>query len=259
VTPAPIVCVDPPDPIVESASAERLRFVSLDCPLERWSDPDVRAAFNEMVHLKMLGFGGQYAAHVMPVDTTDFIGAHVLTCVEGSDGLHLIAAFRTISCDRCCDFNLTFSAESLALQASAREHAQAVRAFVGQDGRVGYLGSWTVHPSARGNTALRAALRDDFALGSILVHEEHGIRRMVVGATLRFKVDRLLAAVGFRPLALDGAPLPPIAVRHLHGEQVLLMCVDEVTQDARDRAEALRDRWRARVALGGRAGNAPPT
>jgi hypothetical protein len=250
VTRARIVCLDPPDPIIESASAEHLRFVSLECPLERWGDPEVRAAFNEIVHLKMLGFGGQYAAHVMPVDTTDFIGAHVLTCVEGADGLHLVAAFRTISCDRCRDFNLTFSAESLALQASAREHAQAVREFVGEDGRVGYLGSWTAHPSARGNTALRAALRDDFALGSILLHEEHGIGRMMVGATLRFKVDRLLAAVGFRPLALGGAPLPPIAVRHLHGEQVLLMCLDEVARDARIRTETLRERWRARVALG---------
>lgn len=245
-----IVCADAPDPIVESASPERLRFVTLDCPLERWGDPDVRAAFNEMVHLKMLGFGEHYAAHVMPVDTTDFIGAHVLTCVEGPDGLHLVAAFRTISCDRCRDFNLTFSAESLALQASAREHAQAVREFVGQDGRVGYLGSWSAHPSARNNPSLRAALRDDFALGAILAHEEYGIARMVVGATLRFKVDRLLGAVGFRPLTLDGTPLPPIAVRHLHGEPVLLMCLDKVARDALDRAEALRDRWRTRVTLG---------
>jgi len=244
-----LICREPPDPVVEGAPPASLRFVTLDCPLERWNDPGVRAVFNEMVHVKMLGFGGYYAAHVLPVDTTDFIGYHVLTCVEGVDGLHIAAGFRTVTSDRCRSFNLTFSAESLALQAEARAHATAVREFVGQDGSVGYLGSWTVHPSARANPSLRAAVRDDFALGAILAHRETGSTRMVVGATLRFKVDRLLSSVGFRPLSHEGAPLPPIAVRHLHGESVLLMSLDRPGDDVLHRAEALRERWHARVAL----------
>jgi len=242
-----IVCGEPPDPAVEGAEPERLRFVTLDCPLERWQDPDVRAAFAEMVRLKMLGFGAQHAAGIMPVDTSDFIASHVLTCVEASDGLHIISAFRSISTERCRAFNLTFSAESLAIAADAREHAAAVREFVGQDSRVGYLGSWTIHPSARDNAALRTALRDDFALGAILAHEEAGIPKMVVGATLRFKVDRLLSPVGFRPLSLRGTALPPIAVRHLQGEPVLMMCRDEAA--APPETEAMRARWKARVVL----------
>ena len=242
-----IVCGEPPDPAVAGAAPDGLRFVTLDCPLERWQDPDVRAAFAEMVRLKMLGFGAQHAAGIMPVDTSDFIASHVLTCVEASDGLHIISAFRSISTERCRAFNLTFSAESLAIAADAREHAAAVREFVGQDSRVGYLGSWTIHPSARDNAALRTALRDDFALGAILAHEEAGIPKMVVGATLRFKVDRLLSPVGFRPLSLRGTALPPIAVRHLQGEPVLMMCRDEAA--APPEAEAMRARWKARVAL----------
>jgi len=221
----------------------------LDCPLERWSDLGVRAAFDETVHLKMLGFGEHYQGHVMPVDTTDFIGYHILTAVEGSDGFHLLAAFRAITYDRCRDFNLTFSAESLALQANARVHAAAVREFVEQDRRVGYLGSWTVHPSVRANPSLRTALREDFALGAVLAHQEAGIPRLVVGATLRFKVDRLLAPVGFRPLSHEGLPLPPIEVRHLNGEPVLLMCLDAYAQEAFKRADALCARWRERVTL----------
>jgi len=242
-----VVCREPPDPLVATCSSDQLRFVTLDCPLERWREPDVRAAFAEMVRLKMLGFSAQHAAGIMPVDTSDFIASHVLTCVEGSDGLHLVAAFRSISTERCREFNLTFSAESLAIAADAREHAAAVREFVGETGRVGYLGSWTIHPSARDNPPLRAALRDDFALGAVLAHEDAGLPRMVVGATLRFKVDRLLSGVGFRPLAREGAALPPIKVRHLHGEPVLLMCRDAA--GAPGEAEALRGRWSARIAL----------
>jgi len=242
-----IICGEPPDSVVERASPESLRFVTLDCPLERWRDPDVRAAFAEMVRLKMLGFSAQHAAGIMPVDTSDFIASHVLTCVDWHDGLHIASAFRTISTERCREFNLTFSAESLAIAADAREHAAAVREFVGENGHVGYLGSWTIHPSARDNPSLRAALRDDFALGCVLAHEEAGLPRMVVGATLRFKVDRLLSGVGFRPLSRRGEALPPINVRHLHGEPVLLMCRDEAGVPSQ--AEALRGRWSARVAL----------
>jgi hypothetical protein len=70
---------------------------------------------------------------------------------------------------------------------------------------------------------------------------------MVVGATLRFKVDRLLSGVGFRPLEREGTALPPIKVRHLHGEPVLLMYRDQA--DAPHEAQALRGRWSARMAL----------
>ena len=70
---------------------------------------------------------------------------------------------------------------------------------------------------------------------------------MVVGATLRFKVDRLLSPVGFRPLALQTVELPPIKVRHLHDEPVLIMCRDKA--DAPREVAVLRERWRERVAL----------
>jgi len=242
-----IVCREPPDSVVESAAPDDLRFVTLDCPLERWRDLNVRAVFDEMVYLKKLGFGAQHAAGVMPVDTTDFIGSHVLSCIDAADGLHVAAAFRVISCERCRAFNMTFSAEALALQAEARTHAAAVREFVGGDARVGYVGSWTVHPSVHANVPLRAALHDDFTLGALLALQDAGIPRLVVGATLRFKVDRLLSAVGFLPLAHEGVPLPPIAVRHLRGEPVLLMCRDEA--EAPQGMEALHGRWSARVAL----------
>src|SRR3974390_261236 len=102
-----IVCGEPPDAVVERAAPGSLRFVTLACPLERWREPDVRAAFAEMVRLKMLGFSSQHAAGIMPVDTSDFIASHVLTCVEGSDGLHVASAFRSISTERCREFNLT--------------------------------------------------------------------------------------------------------------------------------------------------------
>src|SRR5262249_14930267 len=146
---------------------------------------------------------------VLPVDTTDFVGRHYLSCIEGPQGLQVVAGFRTVDFPRCRLFNLPFPALSLARTANAPLHAEAVRQFVDQGPAVSYIGSWTIHPGAYANQRLRASLREHFVLGSILFHREAGVERLVLGATLRFKVDRLLRPVGYLPLVYEGAPLPP--------------------------------------------------
>jgi hypothetical protein len=124
-----------------------------------------------------------------------------------------------------------------------------VRQFVDQGPAVSYIGSWTIHPGAYANQRLRASLREHFVLGSILFHREAGVERLILGATLRFKVDRLLRPVGYLPLVYEGTPLPPLAAQHLHGEPVLLMYLAEPANIVLERAEGLRSLWNARLAL----------
>jgi hypothetical protein len=233
--------------MLEQAAPEDLRVVILECPLDSWQDQDVRTLFSDLVDLKMRGFGAQYSAKVLPVDTTDFIGRHFLSCLETPRGLRPIAGFRAVDLERCQSFNQPFPAESLARAAKAPRHAEAVRRYVEHGRPVSYIGSWTVHPAVRCNPRLRAALREHFALGGVLLHHEVGMHRIILGATLRFKVDRLLAPVGYRALAHDGEPLPPIAAPHLHGELVRLMHLDRCCGDALERARALRGAWNARM------------
>jgi hypothetical protein len=237
------------DRLIEHASPEDLRLVVLECPIANWHDPDLRTLFGELVGLKLLGFGARYSASVLPVDTTDFVGRHVLSCLETADGLRPIAGFRMVDLDRCRAFALPFPAESLARAANAPRHAEAVSAYVAGGGPVGYIGSWTVHPATRCNPAIRTALKDHFALGGILLHHEVGVPRIVLGATLRFKVDRLLAPLGYRPLAHDGEPLPPILAPHLHGELVRLVHLDRCSDRAVDGIEGLRGPWASRLVL----------
>jgi hypothetical protein len=233
--------------LVEHLSPRDLRLVVIECPLDGWGDRAVRGLFCDMVELKILGFGARYSAKVLPVDTTDFIGRHILSCVDSAEGLRAIAGFRAIDREQCRSFNLPFPAESLARAAGASRHVEAVRALLEPDEPLGYIGSWTVHPSVRDNLPLRAALRDHFALGAILLHREVGVTRLILGATLRFKVDRLLAAIGYRVLSHQGDPLPPIPARHLHGEQVQLMYLEEYQDAVLERAHGLRSLWEARV------------
>jgi len=233
----------------ERAAPEDIRLAVLDCPLEGWNDQSVRGLFGDLVALKKVGFGALYHSKVLPVDTTDFVGRHYLSCIEGLHGLRVVAGFRTVDLDRCRTFNLPFPALSLALAADAPRHAEAVRRFVGEHTAVGYIGSWTIHPSLCGNQAVRASLRDHFVLGSILFNLAAGIERLILGATLRFKVDKLLRPVGYHPLDYEGNALPPLAAQHLHGEPVQLMCLTKPTRNVLKRTEVLRRLWNDRIVL----------
>jgi len=235
--------------MIERAAPEDLRLVILECPLDNWADPDVRDLFGALVDLKILGFGAHYSKKILPVDTTDFIGRHFLSCLETPHGLRPIAGFRAVDLERCRAFNQPFPAESLVRAAKASRHLEAVRSYVEAADSVGYIGSWTVHPAVRFNSRLRPTLRDHFALGGILMHREVDVENIILGATLRFKVDRLLAPVGYRPLAHDGEPLPPFAAPHLHGELVRLVHLDHCSGRTLERAQALRGPWNSRMVL----------
>lgn len=235
---------------VEAARPEQLQIIVLDCPLEHWDEPAVRSLFCAMVDIKRIGFDAHYDAKVLPLDTTDFIGRHVLTCLPDSHGLlRVLAGYRAIDSERCKAFNLRFPAESLALAAGSAEHAAAVREFVDGGGPVGYLGSWTAHPAVRGNVQLRGALRDHFAMGGVLLHHESGVPRVMVGATLRFKVDRLLRPVGYRPLAHGGRPLPALRVGHLQGEFVQLMALESCAEALLEQPPRPGWGWERRIVL----------
>src|SRR5262245_38874664 len=98
--------------IIVRAVPEDLRLVVLDCPLESWDNEHVRELFGNLVALKKLGFSAFYPNKVLPVDTTDFVGRHYLSCIQGRQGFQVVAGFRAVDLERCRYFNLPFPALS---------------------------------------------------------------------------------------------------------------------------------------------------
>src|SRR5262245_12818134 len=140
------VATGAPPETIEHAAPENLRLVVLDCPLERWDDEGVRELFGDLVALKKLGFGASYRDKVLPVDTTDFVGRHYLSCIEGPQGLQVVAGFRAVDFERCRLFNLPFPALCLARAATAPLHADAVRRCVEPYDAARYCGQWYCDP-----------------------------------------------------------------------------------------------------------------
>ena len=229
---------------------DNLRIVILNCPYDTWEEAQTRDLFGAMAALKLRGYRDDYAYGVLPLDTTDFVGCHYLLCEDRPDGLQPIMGCRMVSLDRCRVHRLPFPALTLAAMADAPRHAEAMRGIVERCERQGigivYDGSWTIDPQTRRE---RRLLHEIFTAMFVMVHDAYAIRETIAGAVLRLKTARYLSSWGYRPLELDGAPLPPVAVQPLLGEPVTLMHLREFTASARTVADRYRALWERRLII----------
>lgn len=245
-------------------SDRKLRCVVLDRVYDLWSDPVAQGLFQGLVDLKRAGFGKEYGYGVLPVDTHDLTSTH-FAMVEERDGcLVPLMAARMTTVERARLFNMTLPALQLCALAAAPYHGSAVQQLIDRcasEGRkLAYWGLWTIHPEARADPALSTLLAKSLGgLGHLLARES-GVTDQILGATLRFKVDRTGRSWGFEPMLLDGAPLPPLEVAHLLGEPVLLMHQAKPSDAILRLMDEMASLWDAKLVLapGGRVSDNPP-
>ncbi len=229
-----------------------LRCVILDRIYDIWDDPQAQALFQELVNLKRSGFGREYGYGVLPVDTLDLVSTHFAVCEERDGRLIPLMGARMTTLKRCRLFNQTFPALQLCTLASAPYHGSAFQQMIdgcssGNGANPSYWGLWTIHPDARQDRHLAAFLIKSLGGVGHWLARELGVTDQILGATLRFKVDRTGRTWGFEPLQLDGQDLPPLYVAHLLGEAVLLMRQTEPSANALELMEEFREFWDQRL------------
>lgn len=242
-----------------------LRCVILDRIYDIWEHPRAQRLFHDLVNLKRWGFGQEYGYGVLPVDTLDLISTHFAVCEEQADGrlLPLMGA-RMTTLRRCRLFNQSFPALQLCALASAPYHGSAFQKLIDDSSANGanlsYWGLWTIHPDARNDRHLAQFLIKSLGGVGHWLARELDVSDQILGATLRFKVDRTGKTWGFEPLQLDGQDLPPLHVAHLLGEAVLLMRQREPSATAHALMAEFRDFWDQRLvyAPGDRLSDAAP-
>lgn len=242
----------------------KLRCVVLDRVYDQWSDPVVQGLFQGLVELKRAGFGTEYGYGVLPVDTHDLTSTHFAVVEESGGKMIPLMAARMTTVDRARLFNMTLPALQLCALAAAPYHGSAVQQLIdrcaAEGRRLSYWGPWTIHPEARADPGLGMFLAK--CLGGIghLLARECGVTDQILGATLRFEVDRTGRTWGFEPMLLDGAPLPPLEVAHLLGEPVLLMHQAQPSKAIVELAEEVREMWAHKLLLapGDRISDDPP-
>lgn len=212
---------------------QNLRVVILHSPYSDWEDSEMQFWFSKMVELKKKGYSPNYSSPVLPVDTTDFFCTHIIASVQEESGIIPIMGYKTTSLEQTLRNNFPFPGLSLVNSALAEEHTRAIEEIIQRCEKdpksLAYLGSWTVNREFKqGHPHLKSFLRELFEYLYCRVYEALNVQNVIIGGTLRFKTHEVFEGLGHEALKLEEKELPPIEVRHLAGEKVLVMHSDRV-------------------------------
>jgi hypothetical protein len=235
-------------------NTKQFKLLILESPFENWGNPLVESIFSKMVTLKKKGYGGCYANGVLPIDTTDFLSTHVLLCeIERDGNFTPVMGYKTITLQKCRQYNLNFPGLSLVQNAKMPVHSEVVQSIIErcekEQRSLAYLGSWTMNPAYRHRQLLKKELKEAFMAFYRMVYREQNVAEVLIGGTLRFKTEKLFSDLGHRPLSLDGQPLSPIHVAHLVKEPVLVMHSADFNETSLEAEKKWHGVWEDRMII----------
>lgn len=227
------------------------RIGILECPYDNWSVPETRDLFSKMVALKLEGYRREYKYGVLPLDTSDFIAIHQFIFLESPDGrLEPVIAFRSLGLRKTSEFPLPFPPAALLGSIGTPAHQSSLAALMKEHSAPGkdlvYGSSMAIKDEHRGDPAIKEILM------SMDVHfqRDYGFTGALTGAVVRFKVDRLFHAIGYKALDHEGTRLDTVAVPFVHSEPTLFMRLDKFSPLALSCAEKHERLWRERLTIG---------
>lgn len=240
---------DTAHPAVELA----LRVVVLDCPYKTWHQPRTQQLFGEIVDMKIMGYRQAYPDGVLPVDTYDFIGTHVLICEEKGESLKPLSGFKSIALKRCERFNLQFPAYLQLRGAEMTIHRQAIDQIISRcknlDREIVFDSSWAVAPEARALRTTYLQLQQMFVSNIVHWHQTEGEPERLGMGGIRVRTHRFFEKVGYERVALEGNSLPVFRQASLMGASVILMHLKTCSRYAFELAERYRDSWSNRTVI----------
>lgn len=242
-------------------SLNKYRIVTLTYPYEMLSDKAVGAFFNQILNLKLRGYQAEYPDGVLPIDTTDFIALHHIVCLELKNELRPIMGFKTTPFSRSLRHQVAFPALSLAQQANAPEHYQALQKIIDrcqlEKKELAYASSWTIDPQFRKDQTSAQDLRGLFQALYTFGHKDYQIDEMLLGGTLRFKTDVMFKKMGHNPIVNQAEhDLPAIKVKHLFNEAVIIMHAQNFTPYALQACENFQSLWDNRIEISSESNDA---
>lgn len=238
---------------------ENLKIVVLESPYDTWNDPITGNLLKDLIGFKLRGYGRLYPYGIMPVDGTDLISTHLLTCRLRADGsLCPIMGVRFTSLKKCRLHYTNFPGMSLVQQANSPEHIEALEKIISEvdtrNADLFYEGSFTIDPMERETKERSIFFRELLTLMYVSYQKETNYSELMGGGTIRFKMEKWLASLGHTPFTKNNIELGPIKVKHLAGEQVLVMHLKEFSFEALRITKKWQHLWDDRLVIKPSAG-----
>lgn len=240
-----------------NSSTFELKLVILDCPVDLWNEPQqgrfAQEMFQKMIALKLRGYGAEYSDRSLPVDTSDFVGTHLIYCTETEAGLQPVTAYRSISLQRCDRFHLEFPLLEMAKKAKAFGHAEVVEKAIQKCRKEGkslrYCSSYTTDPLARQNRDLTDVIKSLGCGVHMLYHEAKRTDESLMLGVTKFKVDKMFERQGYKPVILRNEVLPAFNVSYFDNCEVKMVFLERFSAFSEEMAQKAKNLWNSRIEL----------
>ena len=231
----------------------KLQIVVINAPYDTLDNPLTQELLGKLVALKIAGYQKEYPYGVLPVDTGDFVGTHLIVCEELEGKFTVLMGYKSISIERCETHHLKFPIFHLLESEPLENYRQAVRDVlseaVSKNESVAYNASWTISPEVSRDTVLRKICVDLTVAMMYFYYTEYKIRHIVAAAIRRFKVDRLKLFIGYNYLKLGETVLPPVMLPTFFNEVASVMHLTEFTPEAIELSMSYLGLWENRITL----------
>jgi hypothetical protein len=214
----------------------KLHAVIIDNPLRLLSCDATMRLYRRALALKCERFLEEYGENILPVDTGDFVGTHLLNCERDDDGeLWPITVARALSLGRCRANGIGFPPVDLLHHCEAQQYLPEVEQAIARAETTGtdltYFSSWTAASRYRTMHAGADSARDSFM--ALLTHwyTSRDMSGWLAFAVKKYKTDRYMQFMGARISSDD------IVSRYRNNEPSVLMSATGLSRDMLDLAE----------------------
>ena len=235
---------------------ERTRLVVLECPWENWENPLVRDMFAKMALLKKRGYGPHWGKGMMPVDSTDLVGDHVIACYEDEEGeLHPFTAGRSIDEQKCREYHqnyppMDYFAEDEKMKGFVDVTNKAIADLEIQNGKVSYYSSWTIDPAFRKlDRRVVQYSKDLYSALTYFYHKDYNISKFFCFAVLNFNTDKFFGAWGCERVTQNDEVLPNITVPRYSDYELAYMKLENFSSELQSLAAGYSHLWDSRVVM----------
>ncbi len=205
--------------------------------------------FGALLTLRIRGYFDFHGHSVMPVDHHDHYCTNLLLCEEQNGCYEPIACAKIVTLSDCRHFGHIFPPIEILERSENGAALDSVHEIVRQAMVAGeelsYDCSFTIAPHIRRSSKSRAVAKLMFSLW-LNFHQQRGINRFVLSATLTTKTDRMFTKLGCTPVCDDAS----YRLYCINNEPALMMHFNDYTPLAHSWMKSAQAVWNARDEIG---------
>lgn len=226
----------------------KYRVVVLENPGLNWTET-VQILFSKIAKLKIDGYQYEYGLNVMPINSYDFFGTHLVLCEETDNDLNPLAIAKISKYSVSKYFNYGFQPIELAFKGGNNNLANEVERILNDSmkkyGEITYDSSWTVRPDMRNHKINTIILRIMLSIWTNY-HIDNSISEFIISATLKVGTEKMFIASGCIPLTNN----PYYKLIEIDNQKAMMFRSGEFSNMILANARKYRDLWANRMIYG---------